>query len=59
MLAVDGEAALYHLPLTIADQLGYFKSEGLDVEITDLVGGIRSAQAVPGTMADVFAAERR
>lgn len=55
MLAVDGEAALYHLPLTIADQLGYFKSEGLDVEITDLVGGIRSAQAVPGTMADVFA----
>ena len=54
-LAVDGEAALYHLPLTIADQLGYFKAEGLDVEINDLVGGARSPQTMPGSTADVFA----
>ena len=53
-LTVDGEAALYHLPLTIADQLGYFKAEGLEVEISDLVGGARSPQALPGTMADVY-----
>ena len=54
-LAVDGEAALYHLPLTIADQLGYFKAEGLEVEISDLVGGARSPMAMPGSVADVFA----
>ena len=54
-LAVDGEAALYHLPLTIADQLGYFKAEGLEVDISDLVGGARSPQAMPGSTADVFA----
>ncbi|BDT67455.1 hypothetical protein os1_16310 [Comamonadaceae bacterium OS-1] len=53
-LAVDGEAALYHLPLTIADQLGYFKAEGLEVEISDSVGGARSPMALPGSMADVF-----
>ena len=51
-LAVDGEAALYHLPLTIADQLGYFKAEGLEVEINDLVGGARSPQTLPGSTAE-------
>ncbi|WP_367850031.1 ABC transporter substrate-binding protein [Rhodoferax sp. WC2427] len=54
-LAVDGEAALCHLPLTIADQLGFFKAEGLDVEINDLVGGARSPVALPGSVSDVFA----
>ncbi|MEO5794829.1 MAG: ABC transporter substrate-binding protein [Rhodoferax sp.] len=54
-LTVDGEAALYHLPLTIADQLGYFKAEGLEVEISDMVGGMRSPQALLGRTADVFA----
>jgi NitT/TauT family transport system substrate-binding protein len=54
-LAVDGEAALYHLPLTIADQLGYFRAEGLEVDISDLVGGARSPQALPGSTPDVFA----
>ncbi|MCX7278710.1 MAG: ABC transporter substrate-binding protein [Burkholderiales bacterium] len=54
-LVVDGEAALYHLPLTIADQLGYFKSEGLDLDISDVVGGARSPQAVSGGPVDVYA----
>jgi len=54
-LAVDGEAALYHLPLTIADQLGYFKAEGLEVEINGMVSGARALQALPGSTADVFA----
>ncbi len=54
-LLVDGEAALYHLPLTLADQLGYFRAEGLDVDISDLVGGVRSPQALPGSTPDVFA----
>ena len=54
-LAVDGEAALYHLPLTIADQLGFFKAEGLEVDVSDLVGGARSPAALPGGVVDVFA----
>ena len=52
-LAVDGAAALCHLPLTIADQLGYFKAEGLDLDISDMAG--RSLPGVPGGTADVFA----
>ncbi len=54
-LAVDGEAALYHLPLTVADQLGYFKAEGLELEISDSVGGARSPLILPGSAADIFA----
>ena len=30
-IAVGGKAALYYLPLTITEQLGYFKDEGLNV----------------------------
>ncbi|MDB5965286.1 MAG: putative signal peptide protein [Polaromonas sp.] len=30
-LSVGGKAAFYYLPLTISEQLGYFKDEGLDV----------------------------
>jgi NitT/TauT family transport system substrate-binding protein len=33
--------AFYYLPLTISEQLGYFKAEGLDVEISDFAGGAR------------------
>lgn len=28
-IAAGGKAALYYLPLTIAERLGYFKDEGL------------------------------
>ena len=52
-IAVGGKASFYHLPLTIADQLGYFKVEGLDVEISDFAGGIPALQAVVGGGADV------
>lgn len=34
-LAVGGRTAIYYLPLTIAEQLGYFKDEGLQVELQD------------------------
>ena len=30
-LAVGGQTALFYLPLTVTDRLGYFKDEGLDV----------------------------
>jgi NitT/TauT family transport system substrate-binding protein len=52
-IAVGGKAAFYYLPLTISEQLGYFKAEGLDVEISDFAGGSRALQAVVGGSADV------
>ena len=52
-IAIDGKAALCYLPLTIAEQLGYFRAEGLDVEISDFADGSRAMQAVHGGHADV------
>jgi NitT/TauT family transport system substrate-binding protein len=52
-IAVGGKSAFYHLPLTVAEQLGYFKAEGLDVEIIDLAGGWRALQSVVGGAVDV------
>jgi NitT/TauT family transport system substrate-binding protein len=52
-LAVGGKSAFYYLPLTISEQLGYFRAEGLDVEISDFAGGARSLQALMGGSADV------
>ncbi len=52
-LAVGGKAAFYYLPLTISEQLGYFKAEGLDVEFSDFSGGALALQAVVGGSADV------
>src|SRR5258707_15463149 len=52
-VAVGGKNLLYYLPLTIAESLGYFKAEGLDVTIADFAGGSRALQAVVGGSADV------
>ncbi len=52
-IAVGGKNLLYYLPLTIAEALGYFKDEGLDVTIVDFAGGSRALQAVVGGSADV------
>jgi NitT/TauT family transport system substrate-binding protein len=52
-IAVGGKNLLYYLPLTIAEQLGYFKQEGLDLTIVDFAGGARALQAVVGGSADV------
>jgi NitT/TauT family transport system substrate-binding protein len=52
-IAVGGKNLLYYLPLTIAEQRGYFKDEGLDLTIVDFAGGARALQAVVGGSADV------
>jgi len=52
-LAVGGKNLLYYLPLTIAEQLGYFTAEGLVVSILDFAGGAKALQAVQGGSADV------
>src|SRR5450755_3115806 len=52
-VAVGGKASFYYLPLTIAEQLGYFKDEGIELEISDFEGGSKALQAVVGGSADV------
>jgi NitT/TauT family transport system substrate-binding protein len=52
-LGVGGKALLYYLPLTIAERKGYFKAEGLEVEIVDFAGGAKSLQALVGGSVDV------
>jgi sulfonate transport system substrate-binding protein len=52
-IAVGGKPAFYYIALTIAERLGYFKDEGLEVEISDFAGGSKALQAVVGGSADV------
>jgi NitT/TauT family transport system substrate-binding protein len=52
-LAVGGKNLLYYLPLTVAEQLGYFKAEGLEPQIVDFAGGSQALRAVVGGSADV------
>jgi NitT/TauT family transport system substrate-binding protein len=52
-IAVGGKNLLYYLPLTIAESLGYFKAEGLEITIVDFAGGSKALQAVVGGSADV------
>ena len=52
-IAVGGKNLFYYLPLTIAEQQGYFKDEGLQVEISDFAGGAKALQALVGGSADV------
>ncbi|MBF5005960.1 ABC transporter substrate-binding protein [Diaphorobacter caeni] len=52
-IAVGGKGDLYYLPLTVAERLGYFKDEGLRVEIEDFPGGAPALEAVRSGRADV------
>ncbi len=52
-LAVGGKPALFYLPLTVVERLGYFRDAGLEVEISDFPGGARALQALIGGSADV------
>ncbi len=52
-VAAGGKAAFYYLPLTIASELGFFASEGVEVDIIDYAGGAAAQQAVAGGQADV------
>ncbi len=53
IIAVGGKNLFYYLPLTIAEQRGYFKDEGLTVEIVDFPGGAKALQAMVGSSADI------
>lgn len=52
-LGVGGKASLYYLTLTLCEQLGYFKEQGLDVEINDFAGGAKALQSLIGGSVDV------
>src|SRR4029450_7102351 len=52
-IGVGGKTLFYYLPLTIAERNGYFKAEGLDVEILDFPGGARALQALLGGSVDI------
>lgn len=52
-LGVGGKPLLYYLPLTVAEKKGFFKEQGLDVEINDFGGGAKSLQALVGGSVDV------
>lgn len=46
VLAVENRAAFCYLPLTIAERMGYFASEGLDVQVRDLAEPGQALQAL-------------
>src|SRR5215831_1759402 len=52
-VAVGGQTQFIYLPLTLADQLGYFKDEGLSVQISDLRGGSEALAALIGGSVDM------
>src|SRR5258706_7053855 len=52
-IAVGGKNLFYYLPLSVAERKGYFKDEGLEVEIPDFAGGAKALQALVGGSADM------
>jgi NitT/TauT family transport system substrate-binding protein len=52
-IGVGGKSLIYYLPLTIAERNGYFKQEGVDVEIPDFPGGAKALQALLGGSVDL------
>jgi sulfonate transport system substrate-binding protein len=51
-LAVGGQNQMVYLPTTLAQELGFYKEEGLDVELQDFAGGSKALQALVGRSAD-------
>lgn len=52
-IAVGGKSLFYYLPLSVAERKGFFKDEGLEVEIPDFPGGSKALQALVGGSADL------
>src|SRR5262245_44514262 len=52
-IAVGGQNQLIYLPTTLARELGFYRDEGVDVELQDHAGGSKALQAAVGGSADV------
>jgi sulfonate transport system substrate-binding protein len=52
-LAIGGQTQMVYLPTTLAQELGFYKEEGVEVELQDFEGGAKALQALLGGSADV------
>lgn len=52
-IGVGGQGALVYLITTLAQQLGYYEEEGLNVELVDFQGGSKALEALLGGSVDV------
>ncbi|MFD7029284.1 ABC transporter substrate-binding protein [Streptomyces sp. NPDC059917] len=52
-IGIGGQPLLPYLPTTLAQRLGYYEDEGLDVELQDLGSGSKALQAMQGGSVDV------
>lgn len=52
-MGIGGQAQIIYLPATLADQLGYYKDQGISVEIDDLKGGADALKALLGGSVDM------
>ena len=52
-LAIGGQAQMVYLPATLAERLGYYRAEGLDVAAQDFPGGSKALESLLGGSADV------
>jgi NitT/TauT family transport system substrate-binding protein len=52
-LAIGGQNQMVYLPTTLAQELGFYREEGIDAELQDFAGGAKSLQALVGGSADV------
>ena len=52
-LAVGGKSAIFYLPLSVTEHLGYFRDAGLEIEIADVQSGARALQSLVGGSAEV------
>ncbi|MCU1532585.1 MAG: hypothetical protein JWO49_2156 [Arthrobacter sp.] len=53
VIGVGGQTLLTYLPTTLAQQLGYYQDEGLNVELQDLQGGSKALTAMIGGSTEV------
>ena len=52
-IAVGGQNQMVYLPTTLAQELGFYRDEGIDAELQDFAGGAKALQALVGGSADV------
>jgi len=52
-VAIGGQNQMIYLPTTLAQELGFYREEGLDIELQDFAGGAKALQALVGGSADV------
>ena len=52
-IAVGGAGCLCYLPTVLAEQLGEYKKEGIEIELVNFKGGSQALTAVIGGSADV------